>query len=227
MPPADVAEIYADLAFGPVPQDRPYALINMVATIDGKILSGNRDESVVDLGSKNDHELMRRIEAAVDGVLVGAGTLRATSPLWNPQSRVRVAVSSSAKLDYTAAFFKGESYVACAERAPGRPPTPVGRLAAGADRLDVAELVRKLRVELSVERLLILGGSETNAEFLSAGLVDELFLTIAPKVKLGRDVPTYAGGEPLDRERLLSFELLETHAVHDEVFLRYRRKESS
>jgi riboflavin biosynthesis pyrimidine reductase len=53
--------------------------------------------------------------------------------------------------------------------------------------------------------------------------VDELFLTIAPKVRLGRDVPTYAGGEALPREAIQRFSLVEHQAVGDEIFLRYRR----
>jgi riboflavin biosynthesis pyrimidine reductase len=84
--------------------------------------------------------------------------------------------------------------------------------------------MRALQSGLGVRRLLILGGSETNAVFLADDLVDELFLTIAPKVKLGRSVPTYAGGEPLARDSLLRFKLLEHHVVESEVFLRYRRE---
>ena len=70
----------------------------------------------------------------------------------------------------------------------------------------------------------MLGGSELNAQLLKADVVDELFLTVAPKIKLGRDVPTYAGGEPLPREAILDFDLLESHVLGDEVFLRYRRR---
>ena len=82
-----------------------------------------------------------------------------------------------------------------------------------------------MREELAVERLHILGGSETNALFIRNNLVDELFLTVAPRIKLGREVPTYAGGEPLAREDLQSYGLLESHTIGDEVFLRYRRKQ--
>ncbi|MCH7944679.1 MAG: hypothetical protein IIC73_01500 [Armatimonadetes bacterium] len=53
--------------------------------------------------------------------------------------------------------------------------------------------------------------------------MDELFLTVTPKVKLGRDVPTYAGGDPLHRDALLKFRLLSNKTAGNEIFLRYVR----
>jgi riboflavin biosynthesis pyrimidine reductase len=83
-------------------------------------------------------------------------------------------------------------------------------------------MVRELR-RLGVKHLLCEGGSELNASLLREGLVDELFLTLAPKIKLGRDVPTYAGGEPLSRALVQQYELVEAHTVGSEIFVRYRR----
>ncbi|MER3495734.1 MAG: hypothetical protein C4320_02270, partial [Armatimonadota bacterium] len=71
-------EIYADLNLGPAPADRPYVVMDMVSTIDGKTVTGTDKDDVSDLGSAVDHALMKRIEEACDGVMVGAGTLRAT-----------------------------------------------------------------------------------------------------------------------------------------------------
>ncbi|HTQ11547.1 MAG TPA: DsbA family protein, partial [Fimbriimonadaceae bacterium] len=62
---------YPTLRFPPSPAGRPYLYINMVATIDGKIILGGRDEPVVDLGSETDHRIMKQIEAASDAVLLG------------------------------------------------------------------------------------------------------------------------------------------------------------
>ena len=84
--------------------------------------------------------------------------------------------------------------------------------------------MRILRLQYNVQRLMVLGGSELNAQMFHLDAIDEMFLTLAPKVKLGRDVPTYADGEPLKREELLGFALSEVHRVEDEVFLRYSRR---
>ena len=58
--------IYADLVFPPAPVDRPFVYINMVTTIDGKTVLGERSESVAGLGSPFDQQVMDRLELAAD-----------------------------------------------------------------------------------------------------------------------------------------------------------------
>lgn len=220
--------IYAELSFPEAPSDRPYTFINMVATIDGKTVSGDLGDSVVDLGSKVDHELMDRIEEASDAVLLGGQTLRATSPRWNPKSPIRVGITRMGDVPFDSTFFSApgsRSFLACPASLKVDLPDHVTRIESGKDSVSPVSLARYLRQELGIKRLHVLGGSETNAEFLRHNLVDELFLTIAPKVKLGRGLPTYAGGEPLPKDSLLLFDLVEHHVSGDEVFLRYRTKE--
>lgn len=212
---------YASIQFEPAPADRPTVYMNVVATIDGKITSGSRDEPVSDLGSDTDLEALRRLDAASDAVLIGARTLRASSRSWLPRAPKHIVVSRSGDLPGDARFLEGEAFVAAPGNASFEAPVPI--LKTGTDEIDWVELLKKLR-EMGVERLYVLGGSEINAELLSRDLVDELFLTVAPKVKLGWDTPTYAGGTALPREALLQFELLESHIIGHEVFLRYRRE---
>jgi riboflavin biosynthesis pyrimidine reductase/predicted DsbA family dithiol-disulfide isomerase len=219
--------IYQTLDFPPAPEGRPYVFINMVTTIDGKTVSGERTEHVADIGTHVDHLLMRRIEAAAQGVMLGAGSLRSTPKLWYPKDQFRIVVTNSGNLDFNTRFFTDapeKAFVACSESASMDAPERVKFLRAGKERLDLRLLLEKIRTELGVERLLVEGGSELNAQLLQLDLVDELFLTLAPKVKLGRGTPTYAGGEPLPRERMQNYRLLENHRVKDELFLRYRRE---
>jgi riboflavin biosynthesis pyrimidine reductase len=219
--------IYSNLEFPASPKDRPYTFINMIATIDGKTVIGDRGDSVAGLGSKVDQELMDRIEAASDAVLLGAQTLRATTKSWNPKAPIRVAVSKSGDVPFDAKFFtapESQAYLACPTRMVKELPEHVTRINAGDQEVDPVWLAKHLRQEMGVERLHILGGSETNASFLSHDLVDELFLTMAPKLKMGRDLPTYAGGEPLPKDQLQAYDLIEHHVVENEVFLRYRRR---
>ena len=217
--------IYQDLAFPEPSETRPYTYIDMIATIDGKTVSGHRGEDVLDLGSKLDHQLMRRIEDQSDAVMIGATTHRASDKRWNPGTKFRIVVSNRGGLDYSLPYFQGggKAYIACSENSQPEVSQGVERLVAGKDKVDAKELVNKLR-QMGVKHLFCLGGSELNAQLLAADLVDELFLTIAPRIKLGRELPTYAGGEPLPREQMLQFEIKESHVVGDEVFLRYRRK---
>lgn len=210
-------EVYRDLDFPLAPDHRPYVFINMVATIDGKILSGERDEPVVDLGSKTDHALMKRIEASADAVMVGAQTLRAAKKSWNPGSPIRIVVTRSGDLPWDSCFFAGKSIVA----SPGAPDSSDD----GVERLgfkDVGDLLARLKAR-GLRKLLVMGGSSLNAQLFEAGLVDEIFLTITPKIRLGRDVPTIADGNALPRQSIQNYLIVEERRIGDELFVRYRR----
>lgn len=213
---------YSDLKLPAAPADRPYTFINMVTTIDGKSVSGTREDGVMDLGSSTDHILMRRIEGGADAIMVGAQTVRSAKPSWNPNVEKRLIVTRSGNLPLDSRFFEGEAYAI--SPLGTLLPQGVAAIRGGEGEIDWLEMLRKLRQELGIERLLVSGGSELNGALLHADLIDDLFWTIAPKVKLGRDLPTYAGGEPLPREALLHFDLLEHHVVENEIFLRYRRR---
>ena len=208
---------YDDVEFPPAPANRPFVYINMVATIDGKIVTGTRDDDVMDLGSDVDHKAMANLDRRSDACLIGGRTLRASPRSWRPRGRVSLVVTASGDLPWGARYFEGESYVVAPASAAFESPVP--RL----DLTDWPTLMKTLR-EKGVERLYVLGGSDLNGQLLGADLVDELFLTVAPKVRLGADLPTYAGGEALPRKGLLAFTLVESHVVEDEVFLRYRRR---
>lgn len=245
---------YAELAFPDPPADRPTVLINMVSTIDGKILTGDREEHVMDLGSEDDHATMRFLQAQCDGVMLGAGSLRATPGLWYPAQLARFVVSGSGALPESRFFtdaperayvvtyhesaiaseigmeeqasdelVRGVRVAQLGTRITGH-STVLNLLSAGAITVDFAAIFAYLRVELGIGRLLIEGGSELNSQLLALGLVDELFLTLAPKVKLGRDVPTIADGDPLDRRDVQRWRLLSAIQREDELFLRYRRR---
>ncbi len=215
--------IYRDIDFPTIHEDRPYVYINMVTTIDGKILSGNRDESVADLGSKVDHKLLRRLEATADAVMIGAQTLRSTDANWSPRTAKRIVVTRSGDLPHDHAFFHEKALIAAPGSSNFDLPPHAKIIRAGNDSVDFELLLSRLK-SLGINRLLVLGGSILNGQLLEKDLADELFLTIAPKVKLGTNVPTYAGGNPFPRDRVQSFKLLENHAFEGEIFLRYRRE---
>ncbi len=217
--------VYSDLTFPDAWGDRPWVSLNMVATLDGKILSGERTETVMDLGSATDHATMRAIESAQDAVMIGAGSLRATAGLWYPQRLGRYVVSASGNVDTGSRFFTDapeRAYLVTEPSGAERTPSSVLRIVTGPP-IDLGAVLATMRAEHLVRHLLVEGGSELNAGLFALDLIDEIFLTVAPKIKLGRDVPTIAGGDPLDRSELRSFALLSVTTVGDEVFLRYRR----
>ena len=79
-----------------------------------------------------------------------------------------------------------------------------------------------LHREWSVNTLLCEGGGEINDALLRENLVDEIFVTLAPKVFAGRTAPTLADGTGAT---LLSgatpLKLKRRKRVGDEMFLHY------
>ena len=67
------------------------------------------------------------------------------------------------------------------------------------------------------------GGGELNAAMFQAGLVDELYLTICPLIFGGRNAPTLADGEGIERlTEGRRFKLRKSERVGDELFCVYR-----
>ena len=55
---------------------RPYVLLNMVSTADGRASIGGRSGPI---GNRADRELFHALRASVDAVMAGAGTVRASA----------------------------------------------------------------------------------------------------------------------------------------------------
>lgn len=198
--------------------------MNMVSTIDGKTVSGEVKDSVLDLGSKVDHELMDRIESACDMVLIGGSTYRANPKTWSPRATMRGVVSASLNLDFETAYLRsGQAFVLTTPEKVSEVPADLIALPLWEGEEAWRDVLRALRESFGVEKLLVLGGSELNAQLLRLDVVDELFLTLAPKIKLGRNLPTYAGGDPLSQENIQNYRLIESHVVGNELFVRYAR----
>lgn len=218
--------VYPQLSFPEPPEDRPYVLLNMVSTIDGKIVTGTREEPVQDLGSKTDHATMRQIQAVADAILIGAQTLRATPKIRYPEGKYRFVASRTGEVDPFTEFFAGDpdrAFVATSLASRNRVPEEAQAICMGEMELDFPGLLRTMRVDMGIRYLLSEGGSHLNGDLFRADLVDEVFLTVAPKVKCGDDVPTLAGGDPLPRGALRHYSLISAIPAGDEVFLRYRR----
>jgi 2,5-diamino-6-(ribosylamino)-4(3H)-pyrimidinone 5'-phosphate reductase len=222
--------------------DRPFVYVNMAATADGKITSAAREYPR--FASAADRARMDRLRAEADAIAVGAGTLRADDPLLHvrdPASRryrrdvlgkpaglLRVLVTASVRIPPGSRFFDdpdgGPCIVATVEDAPQAALEPltgraeVWRLGRGA--VDLPALLVRLR-DRGVERLLVEGGGELNWVFVQAGLVDELYLTIAPALLGGRDAPTLLEGDGLRMEARVRLRLLALEREGDELFCRY------
>ncbi len=226
----DPDQLYEEVQFPAPPPDRPYIFTNTVTTLDGKLILGEPGSSAKGLGSSVDQRLMRRLEARADAVMIGGGTLRADPHLHYSSHPYRAVVTISGDLPLEHPFF-ADSHRALVFAPTHLPPDKrlaIERVATlhlmGETQVDIPQVVRLLHTAYEVRYLLVEGGGNLNFYFFDAGLVDEVFLTLAPKIKGGAHLPTMVDGAGLPRERVAEFELLSAYLEGSELFLRYRRR---
>lgn len=240
---------YTTLDLPPPPDGRPYVVLNMVMSIDGKVVVEGTEQGI---GSKVDQRLMRELRVNADVVLNGASTLRASGTSsrlgdrlledlrvsrGKPRFPVAAVISASGNLPLERIFFTARDFDAvvylseraaperrAAIEATGRPVVPLP--AEGS----VAAMLGHMREGLGASVLLVEGGPTVNAEFLRLGFVDEFFLTLGPVVVGGKGTLTPIEGDaPYARDELPRFELVwaVTNEETDELYLRYRRRRTA
>ena len=235
---------YAHLELPEPPTGRPYAAINMVMTADGRTVVGGSERGI---GSAVDQRLMRELRVHFDAVMNGAGTFRAsgTSARLGREdlealrisrgmrpSPVAAVLTRSGELPRERRFFTDDSFEAVVYLASDAPAGARERLAelgrpvvvVPADDAPRAVLAH-MRDELGARRVLVEGGAQLNGEFLRAGLIDEFFLTLAPKIAGGSESShsvAWSGAAMveamIDMNLIAAVPCIET----GEVFLRYR-----
>ncbi|HMD56090.1 MAG TPA: dihydrofolate reductase family protein [Solirubrobacteraceae bacterium] len=220
---------------------RPLVLLNMVSTVDGRATVDGHSGAI---SSPADRDLFHALRAAVDAVLVGAGTVRTERYgriITDPARRaLRVQrglspeplaciVSASLALDSDIPLLaERESRVVFLTPSQGE-LAPVGaqvqyvrREADG--RLDLGAALAELATRFGIGMLLCEGGPHLAGDLLAAGLLDELFLTVSPALVgtisgPGRELRVVAGAELSPPVELELLDVLE-HGSH--LFLHYR-----
>lgn len=69
-------------------------------------------------------------------------------------------------------------------------------IAAGKDAIDLPQAMELLREKFGVERLAIVGGGHINGGFLTAGLIDEVSMMIAPGIDARKGMAASFDGQP-------------------------------
>ncbi len=90
----------------------------------------------------------------------------------------------------------------------------------GEKEIDFNAALRWLRERWKVKRLLCEGGGALHGTMVRASLVDELHLTICPKIFGGRSAPTIAeGGNIVKLANTTKFRFISAKQVGDELFV--------
>ena len=224
----------------------PFVFLNMAMTADGKIATANR--AVHSFGSPHDLAHLYELRATADAVMCGARTVEISRSILGTggekfqklrlkrglaEHNLRVIVSGSGSLDPQTKIFKNKFspiIVLTTKRVSAKKLKLLRSLADevkvfGETVINFRSALRWLRAKWGVKRLLCEGGGELNDALFRAGLVDEINLTICPKIFGGRTAPTIADG--LGFQKLTDpakFELTSLRRKKSELFTVFSRR---
>ena len=201
--PPEPDQLYTTMDFPEPPLHRPYLYLNMVSTVDGKIVIGDVGGSAVGVGGATDQLLFRRLQHTCDAALLGSSTLRASQVIY-PADKPRFVVTRTGDVPLDNRFFRdapGQAFVLApqtlAPEIAERIQAKAQLIQAGQGSVDLAEAMRILRQEHNIKVLLCEGGATLNDDLIRLGLADELFLTLTNKIKGGSHLPTVVDGQGL------------------------------
>ena len=212
--------------------------VNMVASLDGAAAFDGR---VRPLSDAVDHQLLRALRTYADVVLVGAGTIRAErygpAVLTEEQSRYRLerwgqdapppiaVVTRTGNIPLDTPLFTGDvrPLVITSQRTATERGAALEEAAdivvAGEDTVEMPALIAALR-DRGLRRILCEGGPTLLDDLVMHDLVDEMCLTVAPRLAGPQPQPATAG-PTLTAPRTLSLQHVLTH--DDFLYLRYGR----
>jgi 5-amino-6-(5-phosphoribosylamino)uracil reductase len=164
----------------PRPTDRAFVRLNMISSVDGGTAVGGVSGG---LGNRDDHAVFAALRAGADACLVGLGTVvaeqyRVPEP---PQLQLYV-VSDTNDISGAEALFASGRATLVLPTSVGPAPDGVPELRVGDGQfVDLGAVTRALAGQIVVAE-----GGPTLAGLLAAqGLLDEFFVTIAPRVIAG------------------------------------------
>jgi len=192
--------------------------INGAMTVDGKIATTSGDSKI---SSREDLLRVHKLRASVDAIVVGISTIltddpRLTVRMVKGKNPARVIVDSRGRIPIDSQIMRTapriRTIVAVTDQAPEEKTRKLeeagaqvlvvsegkkGQSAAVPHGVNLKKLFRRLE-KMGLRRILVEGGGELNWSLLRLGLVDELTVTIAPKIAGGRLSTTLVEGDGFD-----------------------------
>ncbi|HEY4280886.1 MAG TPA: dihydrofolate reductase family protein [Conexibacter sp.] len=233
----DSLELLGDLRLAELaPAERPYVIANFAATVDGRIAIDGKSGSI---GDDGDREVFRRLRTQPEALLVGTGTIAAegySRPIRRADLRAAreaiglsptlpiVTVTRSGRLPLEVPLFADpEAHVIVYTTVDAASP----QVAARVDVVRIEEheqplahaALHDLRVNRGIRSVLCEGGPMLFGSLLAERLVDELFLTMAPLLTSGGELPMTAGDSLPEPTRMALRWLLERNGS---LYLRYK-----
>ena len=218
--------------------DRPYTLLSCSVSLDGYL--GDQTPRLA-LSNEADFDRVDEVRASCDAILVGAATIRQDDPRLLVRSAerraarvargerpnpVKVTITGRCDIEPTARFFSlgdVDKLVYCASATCPDARKRLGEVATvidGGDPVDLNLVTADLAAR-GVRRLMVEGGGTMHTQFLTAGLVDELQLVVAPFFVGDSRAPRFVGDGDFPWGPQHRARLAEVRQIGDVVLLRY------
>ena len=221
---------------------RPFVTANFALTWDGRI--STRRGTPSDFSSKKDKRRLVEIRAQCDAVLVSAKTLTADNmSMGLPDAALRAArtargqrayplrvlLTNSGRIDPDLRIFEktfSPIVIFSTTRMPARTRAALAPKADvwlhESDSVNLPAMMATLRADYGVRRLVCEGGAQIFRALLTAGLVDELHLTLCPRIFGGESAPTLTSLPGAFLPASVPLALKKMEVIGGECFLRYR-----
>jgi riboflavin-specific deaminase-like protein len=215
------------------PANRPYLGINMVSSLDGKATLDWRTRG---LSSDVDRRVFHLLRTQADAVMVGAGTARTEryGRITKSDELREIRVNGGLVPEALAVVVSGRLDLPPDLPLLNAPDQKVVIATASEDKLtgvtgdveyarvgdDLPRLMAYLREHHAVRSVLCEGGPTLNSFLFAADVVDELFLTLNPKLLSGASALTIVAGRELVEPAEPS--LVSVAEADGELFTRWR-----
>jgi diaminohydroxyphosphoribosylaminopyrimidine deaminase / 5-amino-6-(5-phosphoribosylamino)uracil reductase len=152
-------------------QQRPFGILKLAMTLDGKIATGSGESKWIT--SQESRSVVQRLRHRTDAIVTGSGTVLADKPLLTDRTGLKRR----------------------------RPLLPVildrrGRINEFPGALLFRDSLTALAVELykrEIQSFLMECGPDLAFNALAAGIIDKIAVFIAPKILGGREIPAFGG----------------------------------
>lgn len=209
-----------------IERGRPWLRVKLATSIDGRTATAGGDSKWISGEASRDD--VQRWRARSGAILTGSGTVLAD----DPQLTVRLAEPTDFVAPLRVVLDPGLATVARGRVREGDAPTlylhaPDAKVSQGLSaqhatvpmrdgRLDL-DAVLKLLAEREINEVQVEAGATLAGAFLSAGLVDELLLYVAPVLLGDRARPLFEGLHIDDMAQRLHMRIVETRRIGDDV----------
>lgn len=217
-----------------VVESRPWVMMNFVSSIDGGTAFDGRSSRLSD---EDDQELFKTLRAVPDVILVGAATVQAEDygPVMLDDERrgrrlavgltevpVLAIVSGRLSFDPEARVFSDPDHQPMVITGPDAEPAKLAMLGDAADVIILDEITpAAILTRLGAASVIHCeGGPRLAGQFVAAGLVDEMHITVAPKMISGKSARVAHGPSP---DSPLEMTLDRALIGEESLFLRYLR----